>query len=284
MMLGIVASSFVILAAGSAASATQAGAADSDVNIVSGKAEAIIGGPSKLEAIVAAQAGRQSAAQSAPVNPAGYGTPFIQKMMSNRPHAAIRGQPDVFGSVALPIRRSPFDRRWQKATSAELSGAPASYAASLVGLGDIEKLEAVNIYVNSRVRFARDSELYGTADRWTPANETLASGRGDCEDYAIAKLQMLRRAGFPERDLYLVVLNDTARRQVHAVLAARTDNRFLVLDNATDRLFDSHEFRDYRPIVTFSGNRSWTHGYRRQRSIETNAQNERLVHSTTTLP
>ena len=36
----------------------------------------------------------------------------------------------------------------------------------------------------------------------------MRRGRGDCEDYAIAKLQMLRAAGFEDRDLYLVIAKD----------------------------------------------------------------------------
>lgn len=75
---------------------------------------------------------------------------------------------------------------------------------------------------------------------------------------------MLRHAGFAEQDLYLVVLRDVARRADHAVLVVRSEGRLLVLDNGTNRILDSDSLSDYRPILTFSGNRSWTHGYRRE--------------------
>jgi predicted transglutaminase-like cysteine proteinase len=118
--------------------------------------------------------------------------------------------------------------------------------------------------VNARVSFVDDIRQYGVSDYWTSAVDTLRRGHGDCEDYAIAKLQLLRRAGFAEKDLYLVILRDALRRADHAVLVARAEGRLLVLDNGTDRLIDSYEMPDYRPIVTFSGNKVWTHGYRRE--------------------
>ena len=74
---------------------------------------------------------------------------------------------------------------------------------------------------------------------------------------------MLRKAGFAEKDLYLVVLKDLIRRADHAVLVVRSDGRFLVLDNSSNRLVDSAEVRDYRPILTFTAGQRFTHGYRR---------------------
>ena len=144
-------------------------------------------------------------------------------------------------------------------------GAPAAvFLEGLDGLSEIERLDAVNRYVNDRVRFVDDQVQFGRADVWTSASETLRRGKGDCEDYAIAKMQMLRRAGFADRDLYLVIVRDLVRRADHAVLVARAEGRLVVLDNGTDRLIDSHEMPDYRPIFTFSGNKVWTHGYRRE--------------------
>jgi len=74
---------------------------------------------------------------------------------------------------------------------------------------------------------------------------------------------LLRRAGFAERDLYFVVLKDLARRADHAVLVVRSGGRFLVLDNGTDRMIDSADIRDYRPILTFTAGQRFAHGYRR---------------------
>ena len=37
----------------------------------------------------------------------------------------------------------------------------------------------------------------------------------------------------------------------------------LVLDNGTDRIVDSSDVADYRPILTFTAGHAYTHGYRR---------------------
>jgi hypothetical protein len=122
----------------------------------------------------------------------------------------------------------------------------------------------VNGYVNARVRLVDALVHVGVADRWLPASETLARGRGDCEDFALAKRAMLRAAGVPDKDLYLVVLKDLTRRADHAVLVVRAAGRFLVLDNGTDRIVDSSNVQDYKPVLTFTASHAYTHGYRRE--------------------
>jgi predicted transglutaminase-like cysteine proteinase len=116
--------------------------------------------------------------------------------------------------------------------------------------------------VNRRVRFTDDQRQFGRADVWSAANDTLQRGRGDCEDYAIAKLQMLRRAGISDRDLYLVIVRDLVRRADHAVLVVRAAGHMYVLDNGTDDILDSETVSDYRPVLTFAATGAWTHGYR----------------------
>ena len=227
----------------------------------SSKTQAILGGQSRLAAILAQQSGQpmpQPAAYSA-----SYGAPVMQARMPVYRPAIAMDRPDVFNSVALPIARTSLDRRWRKVANGPVGARPAVYVSGLADRSPIEKLEAVNRYVNARVAFVDDSRQYGVSDLWSAAADTLRRGRGDCEDYAIAKLQLLRRAGFADKDLYLVILRDALRRADHAVLVVRAEGRMLVLDNGTDRLIDSFEMPDYRPIFTFSGNRVWTHGYRR---------------------
>lgn len=229
------------------------------------KTDAILGAPSALEAILAQQSGRPAPARATP-RPASLSVPTVVPAIVRNSQAVspgvLSGRPDVFGSVALPVRKTRLDARWRRVEQARLSGAAARFAQGLSDLNAVERLEAVNRYVNRRVRFVDDSRQYGRADVWSAAADTLNRGRGDCEDYAIAKLQMLRRAGFPDRDLYLVIVKDLVGRSDHAVLVARAAGRMHVLDNGTDRLLDSEDIRDYRPILTFAAGGIWTHGYR----------------------
>ena len=233
------------------------------------KTEAILGGaPSALAAITARQENGPAlrpAALSATYRPAVAN--YVRPAVSN-------DRPDVFNSVALSIDRSPLDSRWKGVSGAGVSGSAGAFAASLRDQGVTAKLEAVNSYVNAHVRFVDDRVQFGTADRWLAPSETLARGRGDCEDFALAKRAMLRAAGVPERDLYLVVLKDLSRRADHAVLVVRAAGRFLVLDNGTDRIVDSSDVQDYKPVLTFAANgHAYTHGYRRDVPPMTYASN-----------
>lgn len=226
------------------------------------KTEAILGGaPSALAAITAQQGGRPL--YSSYVVPAVSRAPVRSAVITYDRSPVSMDRPDVFNSVALSIGRSPLDASWHKVSSAGVSGSAGAFAASLRGQGIIAKLEAVNSYVNARVRFVDDRIQFGVADRWLPASETLARGRGDCEDFALAKRAMLRAAGVQDKDLYLVVLKDLTRRADHAVLVVRASGRFLVLDNGTDRIVDSSDVQDYKPVLTFTAGHSYTHGYRR---------------------
>lgn len=232
------------------------------------KSEAILGGqPSALAAIMAAQSGRVLQRPAVPaLAPASFPTALRRDIARNPvrlTNASLTSKPDVFGSVALRINRTPLDRRWHQASAGSIGGKAAATAHALRGEEAVARLEAVNRYVNANVSFVDDSKQFGKADVWLTASETLRRGRGDCEDYAIAKMQMLRAAGFSDRDLYLVVLKDLVRRADHAVLVARAGSHFYVLDNGTDALLDSDEISDYRPVMTFAASGSWIHGYRR---------------------
>jgi predicted transglutaminase-like cysteine proteinase len=234
----------------------------------SDKSEAILGVPSALAAIMAAQSGNASVASALPLTyavlrPAPLLTPAPFVPQAAPVIAASLDRPDVFNSLAMPIAHTPLDARWTKVQSARVGGSAARFAMGLRQRDERARLDAVNRFVNARVAFTDDSRQFGVADKWSAANSTLARGRGDCEDYAIAKLALLRRAGFADRDLYFVILKDLARRADHAVLVVRSGGRFLVLDNGTDRLTDSAEIRDYRPILTFSAGQRFAHGYRR---------------------
>ena len=229
------------------------------------KSEAILGGASALEAILATQK-VIAAPVRAPLQPASFTLPRRAPAFSEaRPipaPAVLSGRPDIFGSVALRVGATPLSARWRRVESARVAGEPARFAERLTDLDPVARLEAVNRYVNRRVTFVDDSRQHGRADVWSAAADTLSRGRGDCEDYAIAKLQMLRRAGFADRDLYLAIVKDLVTRADHAVLVVRAEGRMIVLDNGTEALIDSENMRDYRPVLTFAKAGTWTHGYR----------------------
>lgn len=226
------------------------------------KTDAILGAPSALQRVLAQQDGTPAA-----IAPASYSVPRLTPAIAivlPADDGAVSGRPDVFGSVALQVAHTPLDSRWRAVERIPVTGAAARFAAALRPLDPTEQLQLVNRYVNRRVRYEDDEQRFGRADVWSSANATLGTGRGDCEDYAIAKLQLLRAAGFSQRDLYLTIVHDPVRRADHAVAIARAAGHMFVLDDGTDEVLDSRAVGDYRPIFTFASYGEWTHGYRVQ--------------------
>ena len=228
------------------------------------KAEAILGGPSKLAALIAQQSGGAVPASEAVPQPSSRGLLTLSEPVLHRPTIAP-DRPDVLGTVALRVDRTPLDRRWRRVQNAGVTGALASWAHALGKLPVEQRIDAVNRYVNARVVFTDDARQYRKADVWQSASDTLRRRRGDCEDYAIAKLQLLRAAGIAPSDLYLVVVKDLVRRADHAVLVVRAEGQMLLLDNGTDRVTDATAYQDYRPVLSYAAaGRAWIHGYQRQ--------------------
>jgi predicted transglutaminase-like cysteine proteinase len=121
------------------------------------------------------------------------------------------------------------------------------------------RLELANQEVNSAIRYRTDAEQWGVADRWSAPLSTFATGFGDCEDYAIAKYVALRQSGVPASDLRMVLGYDSRRMggqmqgqmTGHAVLAARNEGRWLVLDNLAQRLLPANDMPYYAPLFVF---------------------------------
>jgi predicted transglutaminase-like cysteine proteinase len=77
---------------------------------------------------------------------------------------------------------------------------------------------------------------------------TLAAGAGDCEDYAIAKIVALREAGVAPEDLRLVIMRNTLSGEDHAVVAARLEGHWRLLDNRYLAMLEDVQIRRYHPI------------------------------------
>lgn len=171
--------------------------------------------------------------------------------------------PNVMKTVALAVSRTSLADRWSLVANAPVPNRPevADLLRQVRGQPRARLLDMVNRWMNHRLEFASDQEVYGEADHWAPLAESLPRGRGDCEDYAIGKMQLLRAAGVPAKDMYLLLARDLVRRQDHALLLVRVDSEFVVLDSSNDLLLSDLEVRDYQPVMSFSGDQSWLHGH-----------------------
>jgi predicted transglutaminase-like cysteine proteinase len=110
------------------------------------------------------------------------------------------------------------------------------------------RFAVVNRAINLAVAYTSDERQFGRGDVWSSPAATLASGRGDCEDYAIAKMFALRASGVAAQDLRLLVARVRGDNDIHAVLAARHDGHWYLLDNRSMVLVEDHNSRDLMPL------------------------------------
>lgn len=178
------------------------------------------------------------------------------------PKASGRGGMD---SVAVPISRTAFDARWQRVRASASAGGMQSSLMNAGVTRDMapeQILARVNRWVNQNIAYQPDDRLYGQRDYWATASETLAKKSGDCEDFAILKMHMLRAAGVHPSDMRLMLLRDLATNADHAFLVVSTPVGDMVLDNLSDHVYLAHEASDVRPILSFSESRRWVHAMR----------------------
>jgi predicted transglutaminase-like cysteine proteinase len=91
----------------------------------------------------------------------------------------------------------------------------------------------INRAVDVAISPTSDEEQWRVPDYWSTPFETLRAGKGDCEDYAIVKYLALLDVGISEADLKIVPMKNVFPSEDHAVVAARVDGEWLILDNRT---------------------------------------------------
>jgi predicted transglutaminase-like cysteine proteinase len=172
--------------------------------------------------------------------------------------------PNAFGSVALRMSRTPLTDKWLSVRNGRFPTNNAALNAFISRNRAVSRdlqIIAVNKWVNSQISYTADQVNHRQSDSWSTVAHTLQSGRGDCEDYAIAKYQTFVALGVPEQDLFLMVGRDRVMRVDHAILLVRFGNDFRVLDNFTDRVLSEAEMVDFLPSFSFSGSQTWIHGF-----------------------
>lgn len=101
----------------------------------------------------------------------------------------------------------------------------------------LELLIAVNAFVNSHVSYAPEK-----VDYWATPEETVSSGQGDCEDYAILKRAMLKEFGVTSKMAYV-----RSKEGAHMVLISEG----VVLDNFTNDVVNIGDKKDLKVVATF---------------------------------
>ena len=128
---------------------------------------------------------------------------------------------------------------------------------------ELTRLITVNRFYNLNVLFRTDMEIWNQEDYWASPLEALNMGRGDCEDFAIAKYATLLAAGVPMERMRLVYvrarLPDQASLVPHMVLAyyARPDAEPLILDNLNPEVVPAGQRPDLMPVFSFNSAGLW---------------------------
>jgi predicted transglutaminase-like cysteine proteinase len=90
-------------------------------------------------------------------------------------------------------------------------------------------------------------------DCWKSRLQFLAQREGDCGDHALAEYFTLKRLGFQERDLQLIVAQlpglDDSFKGGHVVLRARAEGAYYILDNRRNNLADLSGLRKYKVLA-----------------------------------
>ena len=197
--------------------------------------------------------------------------------------AAPAYRPAAFGSVEAPLApdgaaaEANILRQWERVLAwlrtrgsawrdcalgvAACRSAPEQawreLIASARGLPPEQQLDRINRAVN-RTPYVDDARRDGAPDHWATPEEFLLDA-GDCEDFAIAKYVALRHLGFRAETLRIVVLTDSIRGQVHAVLAFGAPGNMVILDSLSNELFPDALYAHYVPHLSVNELGRWEH-------------------------
>lgn len=178
----------------------------------------------------------------------------------------------VTGLLCLTaVAELDFDRMLQNLTSRFGNGPSARFAEwrKMLGEGsripEGEKLRRVNDFFNRHTAFDDDFSVWGQSDYWATPLEMIGQGRGDCEDFSIAKYFSLLNLGVPIAKLRLVYVRamlqgvDGPVQQAHMVLAyyATPSADPVILDNLIPEIRPASQRSDLSPIFSFNSSGLW---------------------------
>ncbi len=117
----------------------------------------------------------------------------------------------------------------------------------------LKKLSHVNAFYN-KILPINDSTKYNVDDHWATPKEFLINGKGDCEDYAIAKYFTLIETGIPKEKLFLSVVKVKGEANYHMVLLYLENKKSmpLVLDNLSFKVVSFDIRKKLEPQFIFN--------------------------------
>jgi predicted transglutaminase-like cysteine proteinase len=176
----------------------------------------------------------------------------------------------VLASVLGPSPARAWDASLMRQAAHRLGAGAVAALAPLQAMmtearqqDELSRLVLVNRFFNNAIQFRSDLEVWGQDDYWASPLQTLAMGRGDCEDYVIAKYAVLLALDLPMDRLRLVYvrarLPDHAAPLAHMVLAyyPAPGAEPLILDNLRPEVVPASQRPDLAPVFSFNSAGLW---------------------------
>lgn len=197
-------------------------------------------------------------ASSATLKDAPVASKFLSKRVSlNRALPGSIKRDKLFGTRETRSSDISAFTKWTTVAS-RLNGAELpSKLRGLSGASDMQKIEAVNNYVNG-FRYIEDKNNWRKSDYWATPAEFYARG-GDCEDFAIAKYAALKALGISPNNMRLAIVQDQIKNIPHAVLVVYTSKGSVLLDNQMKSVKMTNAVSHYKPIYSINKQAWWRH-------------------------
>jgi len=117
---------------------------------------------------------------------------------------------------------------------------------------DFVKIQKVNNFFNNKLECGSDAVIYHVNDYWATLKETITKRVGDCDDYALAKYQILQALSI---ESYVAIVEYRHGSDVkHMVCMAKHLTDWYVLDNLNPFVVAEFNRTDIRIIAKFGSN------------------------------
>ena len=135
-------------------------------------------------------------------------------------------------------------------------------------LDELQKLNKVNDFFNSRVAFVDDIINWKQSDYWATPLETMGVAKGDCEDFSIAKYTTLQLVGVPIEKLRMTYVKakiggrNSTISQAHMIVSyyPAPNAEPLLLDNLIPDIRPASRRSDLTPVFSFNSAGIWVGG------------------------
>lgn len=110
------------------------------------------------------------------------------------------------------------------------------------------QMEKVNDYFNQLVNES-DRVVWGEEDYWATPKELILQGRGDCEDFAIAKYFALKTLGADPSKMMILIVKADGRPELHVVLGVKQpSSEIMILDNLSWKIVPLGKRKDLKIV------------------------------------